>query len=157
VLPNLALPPARLLSLGRSTKELLMSDKKSDTSVLWEIDSDTRQKLEELQKHLRESHEQLAEAFANLAENFRRFSKGFPEQVGILASNGWFISSCYTPLAAIYPLADLFRSGDVDEGDRQQCSHFAGIRPKIESDLTKRFPHRARIISKAFAAHDSGS
>jgi hypothetical protein len=97
----------------------------------------------------------LAENFAEIGENMRRFQAGFPEQVGILAQNGWFIS-LDTPLAAIYPVADLFRAGNVTEGHKQMCGHFSRIRQDIEDNLTTSFPERRRILQKAFRAHDAG-
>jgi hypothetical protein len=115
---------------------------------------------EQLREHVRESGERLSAkisaSWAKVAENMRRFYAGYPEQIRILAQNGWFTSLRRTDHAAIYPIAHLFRTGNFAEGHKQMCAHFSRIRQDIEDDLTKRFPERQRILQKAFQAHDAG-
>ena len=116
---------------------------------------------EQLREHARESRERLSSevsaSWAKVAENMRRFCAGYPEQILILAQNGWFTSLRRTAHAAIYPIAHLFRTGNIAEGHEQMCAHFSRIRQDIEDDLTKWFPKRQRILQKAFQAHDAGN
>lgn len=115
-----------------------------------------RQQIAALSEQIDESNRRFSVNLAEMAKNMVRFQEGFPEQIRILAQNGWFISSWHTPLAAIYPAADLFRTGSVTEGHKQMCAHFSRFRKDIEDALTKSFPDRRRILQKAFQAHDAG-
>lgn len=134
-----------------------MSEHQSANTTVSLLGPEVCEKFAALQRHFREVNARMAESMAEAAESFRRFREGFPEQVGILANNGWFISSWHTPLKAVYPVADLFRRGEKDAGHRALCRHFASIRKDIEADLAKRFPRRSRILEKAFEAHDAGT
>ena len=94
--------------------------------------------------------------WAKVADAIHEYKAGFPEQLRMLALHGWFISAWHTPMRAIYPLADSFRSGKIEEAHQTLCWHFKQVLPEIEDDLIARFPERAVIIRKAFGAHRTG-
>jgi hypothetical protein len=77
----------------------------------------------------------------------------FNEPLKTLAQNGWFISWWNTPLAWIYPLARLFENGHAEHANRRLRNHYAKQIASIEAMLRQRFPRRAAILKKAFAAH----
>ena len=103
-------------------------------------------------KAIRETQERMAARMAKAGEGMRQFKAGLPDQLQILAENGWFILGDYTPLAAIYPLAHLFRSGQVKEAHRQMCGHIRQQLTNIEQSLVDDYPKRAVIVKRAFDA-----
>lgn len=114
---------------------------------------------EEMQRGLRLMRAQqarMAEIMAKAGEGMRKFKKHLPEQLQILAENGWFIQGDFTPLAAVYPVTHLFRSGQVDEGNRQMCDHIKESLDGIEEILVREYPKRAVIIKRAFEAARAG-
>ncbi len=114
---------------------------------------------EELQqglKLMREQQERIAGMAAEVGEGMRKFKKHLPEQLQVIAENGWFIQGDFTPLAAIYPVADIFRKGHVDEGNRQMCAHIREHLNGIEATLVHEFPQRAVILKRAFDAVRAG-
>lgn len=105
---------------------------------------------------IRRINAKLAADSAKIAESFRRFRAGLPDKLKSLAMQGWFIYGFRTPSRAIYPIASLFEAGRIDEANQAMCSHFNNVLSEIESDLMKRFPKRALVLKKAFAAHRAG-
>ena len=114
---------------------------------------------EEMQRGLklmREQQEHMAEMAVKVGEGMRIFKKHLPEQLQVIAENGWFIQGDCTPLAAIYPVAEIFRKGLVDEGNRQMCAHIKEHLNEIENALVHEFPQRAVILKRAFDAVRAG-
>ncbi len=105
---------------------------------------------------IRRINAKLAADSAKIAESFHRFRTGLPNKLKSLAMQGWFIYGFRTPSRAIYPIASLIEAGRIDEANQAMCSHFNNVLSDIESDLMKRFPKRAAILKKAFAAHRAG-
>jgi hypothetical protein len=103
----------------------------------------------EVQKRLAES---MVKTLAIIRENAPKFKAHLPEQLRILAEHGWFIQGDATPLAAIYPLAAIFRAGKVNEANLQMCSHIQSCADGIEKSLIADFPKRAAILKRAFDA-----
>jgi hypothetical protein len=108
-------------------------------------------------EHMRVMNAQFAETGAKIAEAIQRIDQTLPSNVRELARHGWFISWWHTPLPALYPIAELFRAGKVDDGHRHLCDHFNDICAEITKDLVASFPSRSSILQSAFAAHDSGA
>jgi hypothetical protein len=98
----------------------------------------------------------IAANLAKLRESARKFETGLPGKLKILAMNGWFIYGFRTESRVIFPIASLFETGRIDEGNQTMCWHFNNVLHGIESDLIERFPKRALILKKAFAAHRAG-
>jgi len=105
---------------------------------------------------MRQTQERTAKTLAGAAEGMRKFKKHLPEQLQILAENGWFIQGDCTPLAAIYPVADIFRKGQAAEGNRQMSAHIKENLNGIEETLVNAFPKRAVIVKRAFDAVRAG-
>jgi hypothetical protein len=101
---------------------------------------------------IRQTRVKLAGDFAKISESFRRFKTGLPDKLKTLAMHGWFIYGYRTPCKVIFPIASLFETGRIDEGNQAMCWHFNNVLSDIEADLTERFPKRALILKKAFAA-----
>ncbi|BDS05763.1 hypothetical protein NT6N_08030 [Oceaniferula spumae] len=123
----------------------------------FEISPEMRKTLSDLGKHMKAVNAQFAEAGAKIAAGIKRINETLPENVRELARHGWFISWWHTPLPALIPVADLFRSGNEKEGNAQLCHHFTEIYGEITKDLLERYPRRAPILQSAFDAHESGS
>jgi hypothetical protein len=103
-------------------------------------------------KAIKEMQEQMAASMAKAGQGMRKFKAGLPHQLQILAEHGWFILGDYTPLAAIYPLAHLFQSGQDKEAHRQMCGHIRQQLTNIEESLVADYPKRAVIVKRAFDA-----
>lgn len=104
----------------------------------------------------RQFNAKIAADLAKLAGSVRQFKAGLPGKLKTLVMNGWFIYGFRTPSRAIYPIASLFETGHIDEGNKEMCRHFNNVLSNIEADLTKCLPKRALILKKAFAAHRTG-
>lgn len=89
-------------------------------------------------------------------EGTQKYKAHLPRQLRILAEHGWFIQGDYTPLAAIYPLADMFRVGRVKEANRQMCEHIRSCAKDIEESLIQDYPKRSIILKRAFDALSDG-
>jgi hypothetical protein len=116
-------------------------------------------RTEELQRGLKliqEFQAGLASRAVEIGEGMRKFKKHLPEQLQTLAENGWFIQGDLTPLQAIYPVAGIFRKGNVVEGNRQMCAHIKESLDGIEDNLVRDFPKRAVILKRAFDAARAG-
>jgi hypothetical protein len=94
----------------------------------------------------RETHINMAD----LSEGNRRFKAELPELLRTIAEHGWFISGYHTPLAAIHPLAQMFRTGDIERANEQLCGQVKPNLPAIEGMLIKEFPRRGAILERAF-------
>jgi hypothetical protein len=101
--------------------------------------------------------EKLGERFSPVRDSLKRgftFDRPkYDKPLRTLAENGWFTCWWNTPLAWIYPLARLFESNQREKANRRLRNHFNEQVDSIESRLAKRFPKRAAILRKAFAAH----
>jgi len=111
---------------------------------------------EKTAESIRRAQIKLAADLAKLADSVCRFKAGLPGKLKILAMNGWFIYGFRTESRVIFPIASLFETDRIDEGNQTMCSHFNNVLSGIESDLIERFPKRALILKKAFAAHRAG-
>jgi hypothetical protein len=115
-----------------------------------------RQHISDLEASRSFYQKQISIKWSEIAVDMQRFVVAFPDQVRILAQNGWFTSDRYTPLDAVYPIADLFRAGRTAEGHAKMRSHFADIHQNIQNYLTRKFPDRRGILLKGFQAHNTG-
>jgi len=106
---------------------------------------------------VRQINARIAADLAKLADSVHRFKAGLPDKLTTLAMNGWFIYGFRTPSQAIYPIASLFETSRVNEGNQAMCRHFNNVAPDIEADLTKRFSKRAVILKRAFEAHKAAN
>jgi hypothetical protein len=85
------------------------------------------------------------------------WEKRHGESVQLLALHGWFISIEETPLHDMHRAAGLFKKGLHAEGHAALASHFKGQVKLVQKISSEAFPHRERILDKAFDAHDSGN
>jgi len=116
------------------------------------IGLELRKQFEEFGRRMREWNAELNKSFTQIAEGFQRIQKVFPEDIRILAQNGWFISFWHTPIAGLTSVAHLFSSGETDQGHEAMCHHFSEVLEEIEEELVRRNPKRAGILTKAFRA-----
>lgn len=126
-------------------------------SLRFGISPDLSMALSDFGKQMNAVNAQFYEAATKVAAGIKRINETLPENVRELARHGWFISWWHTPLPAINPVADLFRSGNEEEGNAQLCRHFTEIYGEITKDLLIQYPRRAPILRSAFDAHESGS
>jgi hypothetical protein len=89
--------------------------------------------------------------------NDPEWEKRHGESVQLLAQHGWFISIDETPLHDMHLTAGLFKKGLHAEGHAALVKHFKRQREIVQKLSVEAFPHRERILTKAFAAHDAGN
>lgn len=115
--------------------------------------------LAEVAKHQKEFakyHQSLGLDLSKMREGMRLFKAHLPQGLKILADHGWFVSGFHTPLAVIFPLAQMFQRGQVEQANQHMCTLVREHLHDTEDMLAADFPHRAAILKKAFGALRSG-
>lgn len=143
--------------------KLIRSESAAQLQTLTEASARLSEQRQRILDRIRPAIEQSLQFQQKFAEKLkfdssilRAATAGRPkyrEPLTTLANNGWFISWWATPIAWICPLARLFESGHTENANRRLRNHFANEISSIENRLTERFPRRAAILQKAFAAH----
>ena len=72
-----------------------------------------------------------------------------------LAKQGWFLDLGMA-VKDMIELEELLEQGKVDEAESQLTAHFRASLSRIESDLNRLYPKRARFVSAARRAHEAG-
>jgi len=111
--------------------------------------------LAEIAKHQKEfaQHQQsFGIDWSKVRQGMLQFKAGLPQQLKTLADNGWFVSGNHTPLAVIFPLANMFQSGHAEQANQHICALVKEHLQSTEDMLADDFPHRAGILKKAFGA-----
>lgn len=111
--------------------------------------------LAEIAKHQKvfaKYQQRLGIDWSKMRQGMLQFKAGLPQQLKTLADNGWFVSGNHTPLAVIFPLANMFQSGQAEQANQHMCALIEEHLQSTEDMLVDDFPHRAGILKKAFGA-----
>jgi len=100
--------------------------------------------------------DKAVEAAESISTTLQEIQTGLPNDVRVLALNGWFISFWHTPLQILSTLAGWIEGGEAERVDAHFSEHFDKIMNEIKSPLFENYPDRERVLSKAFAAHEQG-
>jgi hypothetical protein len=100
-----------------------------------------------------------AQQGAELARNIQRFLRELPEHMRAackeLADEGWYIDGDFGA-GACGDLARAIRAGNREWANEQLVEDYTLRLPAIKAALFERYPHRAKILRAAFAAHERG-
>ena len=97
--------------------------------------------------------------FEEATRGFKEFVDAMPARarhdLPILAARGWYMGQ---EMAARAPseMAREIEAGDTQAVDDFMVEHFQDRARNIRADLTAKYPHRERFLSKAFDAHERG-
>jgi hypothetical protein len=157
----------------------------SKAALGWaQADKAVREHLEELRRPFRDAAEVIASAglaarrslepvlssasewilafqeqLASIAEEFARSLERFPEPtrdaLRTLAQNGWYLDP-YFPIEALFECERLFASGEAERAHSALSEWFDSRSAEIETTLCDQSPARARLLHKAFEAHQRG-
>ena len=98
----------------------------------------------------------ISRAFKTIVKNgfevFNESNRLMKYPIGILAENGWYLSS-EMGLADTVEIAELFSNGHSKSANRRMVEFFEEHQSLIEKTVQKHFPLRKTIIKAAFIAH----
>jgi hypothetical protein len=106
-----------------------------------------------------EAFTRWAQPGAELVQNLQRFLRDLPEHMRTacieLANEGWYIDGDFGA-GACGDLVRAIRAGNQEWVNCQLMEDYTRRLPAVTAALFKRYPHRAKILRAAFAAHERG-
>jgi hypothetical protein len=107
---------------------------------------------EESARRQSEYLERLARQFEESERAYQQLPARNRAALHLLAAKGWYMDADWSP-ADLFEVAGLFEAGDDLQAHAELCEYFDHNAYAIEERARPRFPHRARILQQAFAAH----
>jgi len=99
-------------------------------------------------------HKLFAPKFLEMARRVKRFPSEVRRALLVLGQHGWFLDPD-TTVPALWEFERALKNG-LPQGESLLIEHYRDRLSAIADKLVQRFPHRARILSSAFRAHDRG-
>lgn len=96
--------------------------------------------------------ESISPVFEQLQRSFRDLPPRTQEALLLLGEHGWFMDS-EMAFPALWDLKEALSAGSVQDAENALVEYFEGKLQEIEESITKRFPHRERLLKAALNAH----
>jgi len=145
---------AEFLSMNKQSEELA----RRLSSALAPLHEFTDRLMSTLQVN-QEAIARWAQQGAELVQNIQRFLRNLPEHMRTacaeLADEGWYIDGDFGA-GACGELVRAIRAGNREWVNGQLVEDYTQRLPAVKAALFERYPHRAKILRAAFAAHERG-
>lgn len=101
-------------------------------------------------------HQRLAPMFGEVSRALKELPAKIREGLVALAHAGWYLDP-EMPITAITKFREKLDNKPISEIQEGLASYFRERLVRIEGDLRRRHPERAKLIGSAFSAHRSGN
>jgi hypothetical protein len=122
--------------------------KKLGAAIVYDISYATKQASELIMSF----QEKIGSVLKEFQRNFRELPPRTQEAFLLLGHHGWYVD-LEMSLPELWNPTKLFLEGNIAEAENALIDHFEGRIDKIEESISKKFPHREKLIRAAFNAH----